>query len=242
MSGQKLEIVYGLEAISTLDAWASICECLKEAGVSSSVDAKLDGVQVKFDTVNDNIQNLSLKHFHIELDEISIVFGVVRTWEHVLIRIDNHSSLRYLHWDTIVKAFLSKAVFTQAWVSDINYQFWQNAEDPLQYKAHGKSYEGLPMKSNGLPPPLEQMNIDTSRNPGRRVIRSGYVEAVGSCMWLSDEFWLRVGSDKKKFIDEFADKIEQMEEGVLKLKVSDMPFTDTSTGVIQDKIRDILYS
>ena len=52
------------------------------------------------------------------------------------------------------------------------------------------------MKSNGLPPPLDQMEIDTSGNPGRNVLRQGYIEAIGSTMWLGSLFWERTGVDK----------------------------------------------
>lgn len=31
--------------------------------------------------------------------------------------------------------------------------------------------------------------VDTSRNPGRSVLRTGYIESVGSTMWLGSAFW-----------------------------------------------------
>ena len=86
--------------------------------------------------------------------------------------------------------------FIMAYVFDVNYQYWQNAQDPLQYSARGKDYSALPMISNGMPPPLEQMIIDTSRNPGRRILCEGYIEAVGATMWLGEVFWSRTHADR----------------------------------------------
>lgn len=35
----------------------------------------------------------------------------------------------------------------QAWVADVDYDYWQNATDPLQYESAGRSLSGLSMKS-----------------------------------------------------------------------------------------------
>ncbi len=61
--------------------------------------------------------------------------------------------------------FVVATGFVQAWVYDIEYDFWQNAKDPLEYEAAGRSSANLPKISNGLPPPLSQLEIDTSQNP-----------------------------------------------------------------------------
>jgi hypothetical protein len=92
-------------------------------------------------------------------------------------------------WDKWAARFIGHPNFVMAWLSDAEYEFWQNAEDLLQYTTKGKPHEHLPKKSNGLPPPLEQTIVDISGNPGRRALRSGYYEAVGAVMWLGDSFW-----------------------------------------------------
>jgi hypothetical protein len=97
------------------------------------------------------------------------------------------------------------------------------------------------MKSNNLPPPLEQMIIDTSNNPGRRIIRMGYVEAVGSPIWLGRQFWERTGKDKNKVMETFAKESQLIEKDVLRIQVLDKPFTDSSDVAIQNKLRETLY-
>lgn len=60
-----------------------------------------------------------------------------------------------------------------AWLADLQYDFWQNAHDPLQYTARNRTFDHLPKKANGLPYPLQQTITDTSSNPGRHVLRKG---------------------------------------------------------------------
>ena len=98
-------------------------------------------------------------------------------------------------WDSWVSPFLDELGFVQAWVSDVEYDHGQNASDPIEYTAVGRDYSHLPLKSNGLPFPLEQQVIDTSANPGRWTMRIGYIEAIGSTMWLGKNFWNAVGKE-----------------------------------------------
>jgi len=242
MIGQELEVIYGLEPISPSDAWEVIYRYLLELGFATSTIAKLYNKKIRLDQVNNDILEFSRDHFLVELPEVAVRYGPVTAWNHLLISIESRSEHKEFGWELLVEAFFRKATFIQAWVTDIEYNFWQNAHDPLQYKSHGKSYEDLPMKSNGLPPPLEQINIDTSDNPGRRVIKQGYVEAIGSCIWLGDEFWLRTGIEKKVVALEFPNESEQLNENVLLLRFADQPFTDATDVEIQNKIRNVLYS
>ena len=76
-----------------------------------------------------------------------------------------HAGERRFLWDEWVVPFLGSPDFVMAWLADSEYEFWQNAYDPLQYKAVNKPFDHLPKKSNGLPYPLEQTIIDTSDNP-----------------------------------------------------------------------------
>lgn len=133
--------------------------------------------------------------------------------------------------------------FIQAWVSDVEYDFWQNATDPLEYECVGRPLSGLPMKSNGLPPPLDQMEIDTSGNPGRNVLRQGYIEAIGSTMWLGNLFWERVGVDRFASISLLESQEFKVYEcgRFLKVVTSDKVFSDDSTLEKQRALRQILF-
>lgn len=110
--------------------------------------------------------------------------------------------------------------FRASRVYDDEYEFWQNAADPIQYKGSGRSYAGLPMKSNGLPYSVEQMVIDTSANPGRRIFRQGYVEAIGAIMWLGEQFWSLTGARKQDVLAEVCLTCEELPNGVLRVQGS----------------------
>jgi hypothetical protein len=131
--------------------------------------------------------------------------------------------------------------FRAARVYDIEYEFWQNATDPIQYRCRNRSYAGLPMKSNGLPYPLEQLIIDTSGNPGRRVFREGYIEAIGAVMWLGEQFWDLTAANKCHVLNSFA--CEECARGVLRIQAGDTPFTSAEGAErgLQESLRAILF-
>ena len=133
--------------------------------------------------------------------------------------------------------------FTQAWISDVEYEYRQNAYSILQYTSAGREHSHLPKKSNGLPFPVEETIIDTSLNPGRMILRDGYVEVVASTMWLGKRFWECVGTVKKhSLLDAKWIHVDALENEVVKLTAAEHCFVDVSTSEIQNKLRDILYS
>ena len=145
-------------------------------------------------------------------------------------------------WDDWIEKFLYEEKFIQGWIYDVDYDYWQTADDPLEYTSEKREYLHLPMKSNGLPYPLEKQIIDTSRNPGRWEFRMGYLEAIGSTMWLSDIFWNYVGFDKKeRLLNTNWIRKEVYENGVIKLIAADECFSDESTADIQNNLRNLLY-
>jgi hypothetical protein len=101
---------------------------------------------------------------------------------------------------------------------------------------------GLPMKSNDLPPPLDKMIVDTSRNPGRRILRDGHIEAIGHRMWLGPEFLARVpGADRKSILAARELRVTERPDGLLEIVAQDAPFIDTTTAEKQDRLRRLLF-
>jgi hypothetical protein len=127
---------------------------------------------------------------------------------------------------------------------DAEYDHWQNADDPLQYTAVGKPYAHLPMKSNCLPRPLEQSIIDTSANPGRWCFHDGYIEAVGSMMWLGNPFWSLTGAKQQRVQNTPWLQTVQTAPSVLKIQAAEHCFTtaDGTIGELQSKLRSLLFS
>ncbi len=240
MTGERLQIIYGLNVVTPLEAWEAIFDYLLKEGVPSTTLVKFSGKEISLGSVYENIYKSENKHFRIALDDMLIDYGVVTAWKHVLVSVKSQSS--HCEWDKLISNFLGKAIFIQAWISDNTYNFWQNATDPLQYKAYGKSFSELPIKSNNLPPPLEQVEIDISANPGRRIIKKGYIEAIGHHMWLGPEFFHRVPNIQREvlFTQPWLQVIE-LENDVLELIVLDTPFIDESTHEIQNQLRSLLF-
>lgn len=146
------------------------------------------------------------------------------------------------NWQEWSNPFLPMPVFIQAWVSDVEYDYWQNACDPIEFTSVGREYLHLPMKSNGLPYPLAQQIVDTAENPGRWLFHIGFIEAIGSTMWLNENFWNYVGQYKKqKLFNESWIRTEVLENGVVKLVAADECFMDESTADKQNRLREILY-
>lgn len=145
-------------------------------------------------------------------------------------------------WHAWVFYFLEVNTFIQAWISDVEYDYWQNVVSPDTYRLAGKEYLHLPTKSNGLPYPLTDQIMDNSKNPGRWEFCMGYMEAIGSTMWLGENFWNYVGQDKKqKLFDESWIRTEILENGVVKLIAADECFMDESTADKQNCLREIIY-
>jgi hypothetical protein len=146
-------------------------------------------------------------------------------------------------WDGWMAEFMGESAFIMAWVADVEYDHWQNAEDPLNYTAVGKPYEHLPMKSNGLPYPLEQMIVDTSANPGRWRYRGDYAEAVGAMMWLGSPFWGLTGADLDRVAAERDLQVSRPLPSVTRIKTAESCFTSDAgaEGRLQEKLRSLLF-
>jgi hypothetical protein len=145
-------------------------------------------------------------------------------------------------WDEWIFELVNEN-FVSAWVADAEYEFWQNAEDPLQYTALGRTWDHLPKRSNDLPPPLEQIVVDTSQNPGRRILRIGFIEAVGSLMWFGERFWEMTGAEKQCVISEPFLKCAEVIPGVIRVESAKESFlTDQGqSGDLQRRLRALLF-
>ena len=139
--------------------------------------------------------------------------------------------------------FLANPAFVMAWVADIDYDFWQNADDPLEYGARNQPFDHLPMRSNGLPYPLQQTIIDTSNNPGRYALRRGYHEAIGHVMWLRAPFWSLTGADRRQVENQEGLSRSHPSADVLRIQAFPrcLQTSEGESGKIQRSLRDLLF-
>ena len=125
----------------------------------------------------------------------------------------------------------------QAFLHDRDYEFWQNAADPLQYRAKGRPVPTDRLVDNGLPPPVNQMVVDTSHNPGRRTLRRGYVEQVSDPMWFSDA-WIEQSLPALQCIPSV--QLDSL-AGYTKVSVTNRLFGLSSSDT-QNELRRAIYS
>lgn len=183
-----------------------------------------------------------MSDFRAEFDGGSINYGDSFNAQLATLYIDNLVSSE-ADGNKWLSHLLEDTRFIQARLYDDDYDTWQIMDDLGYYASCNHSYDNLPLKSNGLPFPLEATVIDTSNNPGRWSFKEGYIEFVGSVMWLGDKFWEKTGSSKDKVLA--CDWLQLEEIGdTIKLRVHDKPFTtaDGQEGILQNQLRDLLYS
>ena len=225
--------------ISDSQALRTIIVTMRKFGVTEFND---HGKQISSDLYLKKIEKQGKWSRSVEAGGMSFRFGHVVALKHSFISIEEVTVGSSVSWANWVEPFLAVDGFVQAWLSDADYDYWQNARDPLQYQAVGRSYSNLPMKSNGLPSPLEQVEIDTSSNPGRWSLQSGHVEAIGATMWLGMPFWEIVGENRKDALlsaDGFA--VRSVGHDVIQIIASEQCFCDESTKDKQNRLRAVLY-
>jgi hypothetical protein len=177
----------------------------------------------------------------LETDELSFSAGHAAAYRQSFLLIREKKPCAEKFWDAWVKPFVSRPDLVQAWVSDCEYERWQNASDPNEYLVAGRSMLGLATKSNSLPAPLDRQIIDTSKNPGRWELRDGYTEAIGPTMWLANLFWSRVGQRRRHALASIHGiRTIEFSHDVLKL-ISEVPMFDEKTSIQQDELRMALY-
>lgn len=179
----------------------------------------------------------------VEAGGLKFSFGWIPLFNHAFLSIEEVATGLETSWAAWVAPFLAIDGFVQAWVTDAEYDYWQNVKDPLQYEEAGRSYSHLPTKLNGLPPPLEQMEIDISNNPCRWILQSGFREAIGSTMWLSPLFWHLTGTGcKDAELSANGFDVQHEANGIIKVVAADHCFCDETTENVQRKLRSILFN
>jgi len=239
MSTEAIECIYEIGGMPPRRAWDRISSWVTGRSIDQD-SLMLYGTTLTSQSVGAYLDEKRLEHFFIEGNGCAIRYSPVGAFEHCLVTIQCDETVRVDEWVALASMLATSQLVT-ARVYNLEYEFWQNASDPLQYTARGRSYEGLSLQSNALPFPLERKVIDTSRNPGRRVLRRGYVEAVGAIMWLGPTFAARTGSRVEDICERWNAKCGPGE--VVELRVFPNCFESASgvEGELQDRLRYSLF-
>src|SRR3954453_20202314 len=167
---EKLDIVFGLEVIPPADETGRLTKsrCIDDAQAFRTIIASILGLG-EVPEFKEAHRSISAAAYLAQIEAqgkgsrtveekgLSFRFGTVTALKHRFLsiqEIEPDSAKSWRHW---VEPFLSESNFIQAWVSDRNYDYWDKASAPVQYQAAQRNYSHLRLKSNGLPPPLEQL-------------------------------------------------------------------------------------
>ena len=217
---EQLEIVFDLNALAATAVLQTIMDVIHKLGLPDEIKIALTHVEYKSVKYEKLLKQAKQKgHFsRFFTGKLSHDFGIVANWEHSFIHIREQERGAAKNWDEWLTPFINVPGFVQARVSDMEFDHWQNAEDFLEYECGGRDYSGLPLISNGLPPPLEQKVVDISGNPGRRIIKKGYIEAVGLRMWFGQVFWNLIGKKNPKQLEAAGWTITELPGGITYLE------------------------
>ena len=236
---KQLEIVFRLGSISAIEALQELL------GVAKRLALMTDDERARWGTSSflTKVEKSGKWSQELKFAGMSFQFGVVTVWKHCFISIMQLEAGSRVDWDTWLAPFIKKQGFVQAWLVSREFDYWQNAKQPMQYELAGRDYSGLPLKSNGLPPPLSDIWIDISNNPGRRVLKEGYVEAVGEKMWLSPIFKERIGGIDIERLHAAGWAVDTKEiDEITVLTASSGSFSEQATIERQWKLRAALYA
>ncbi|TEW50610.1 hypothetical protein [Psychromonas algicola] len=237
---QKLEFVFSLNSKKQIEILKSLESLLiREDNINS---ISMYGERIKFSSLLLDFKKFKRHKFNIESEYFNFHLVELVNYQQVSLKIKVKKINRERWWLEWVNELVKLDGFLQAWLVDIEFDYWQNVTDPIEYSVKGKSYEGLPMLSNNLPAPLEQLEIDISKNIGVRKLCVGYTEAIGSHMWLSNDFLQKIGKNIEDLKNALEGCIECIDSKVFYIHVGEEVFKDFSTESKQKKLRDVIYS
>lgn len=183
---------------SSFEIWQKVTSNWLELE-SESYFTRTDGTKISASELNERLNAGLNWPGPLEFANLRFLVVALPAMQQTIITIEEKLTGAKGSWDKWIAPFVSEPAFVQAWVIGADYDFWQNASDPIEYQVAGRNFSHLPMKSNGFPFPLEAKIIDTSYNPARVEIKSGYVEAIGTEMWIGHNLMLRLGKRLNKF-------------------------------------------
>jgi hypothetical protein len=236
----KITLVFELGDADPLRLLELIKRRIAQAGITLEGFA-LNGKPMNFQRMAQTIKQTKRSWFAIQGQGLQFDLSSIKNFEICSLCVEITQPTQIVWNDWVLG--LVKETFILAWLADVDYDYWQNAHDPLQYAAQGRSCDGLPMISNGLPPPLVQAVVDISRNPGRRILRVGFIEAVGSTMWLGDKFWGKTNANRGRVKSANFLRCTELTPHVLRIEAAPAPFsTDQGpSGNFQRELRALLF-
>jgi hypothetical protein len=238
---ESLSIVFGLGRLTPTAALDVIEAVYRKHGFSLDEFSRREK-PLRFASLVATIKRSGRKTFSIWSDRYDIQLAHVTNDHHNLLVVDTHARPN-VPWSDWIAQVAGSEHFVMAWVTNIEYETWQNMWDPQFYVLAGKPFDHLPKVLSESPSLRGQLVVDCSENPGRRVIRDGYVEAIGATMWLGAPFWELTGADLSEVVVADWLRINWPLPNVLALEAAPTPFisADGISGELQGQLRHLLF-
>ena len=238
MACTLLEITGTSDGPDTAEAWQRIAQVLAEEH-SPDTPFEINDVPRKLGKVGDYIAKARVVIFDVAGAGFEFRYSPAGPRDASRIRVERKGGpdLDGQFW---VSQLTESDWLLSAYVADLNYEYWQNADDPRLYGLAGKSLDGLALIPGRGPGPGQM--VDVSRHPGRRVFRNGYIEAVGAVMWLGRQFAARTGADLDALWSADWCTAEEYRPGTLCVRTQEGCFTSSEgrEGELQDRLRAAL--
>ncbi|HEX4158051.1 MAG TPA: hypothetical protein VHY79_06220 [Rhizomicrobium sp.] len=226
------------EPLDILGVFHAIKDVLAQIGIRPNFQT-YEGTPVSEKRVKARLPRYGIPYLRV--DGLALQAGNIPGWKQSFLMVDEKSPGTASSWDQWVAPFLGCPNFVQAWVADTEYNYWQNAEDTMLYTSAGRDMSGLKLKSNGQHYPSERVIVDTSENPGRWEFRQGYIEAIGSPIWIGENLWRAIGENREnelRALDWL--HLTEPQKGVLRVEY-DFQFIDEATAAKQNALREAIY-
>lgn len=241
-----LEIVYEYESITPWEVWSVIYEELDRQSLLSEKYA-VNQWNMKPSKIAEHLESRNEDWFSINDGTLKMMYTDPMC-QHTLVTLEVeilHKKQIDVDWNGFAERLAELGRFKMAWVIDLEYFMWQTEEDLEEYIESGYPARELKMKPSGMSAPFDADIIDTSDNPGRRIIHpEGYVEAVGHKMWIGDELYPLTGASREDLLSA-ADWLLEVKETdrYIYLKAAEEPFVN-DTGAsrdLQDRLRALVF-
>ncbi len=233
-----IEIVLEIDKLSSKEALVLIIKEMSKRGILSGLNIK--GKNITPDELINRVNNFGEWSFEVSAAGLSFQFGSLRRFDLVLVHLQEQVPGASGGWKNWLEPFLWSESFVQAWVSDVEFDHWQNAKDLSFYTDRKDKLAEVKIISNNLPPPLTRDIVDVSNNPGRRVLKQGYVECVGLSMWLGRNFWQKIGGFDIKRLQDAGWRVSEESESITLLESE--AFDEKHPKFAQELLRSALYS
>ena len=179
MKGSAIECIFTGDRLNAIEAANSLMD-LFVAHYGSQVDIQHYDEKLRLYELPDRIRSAQRRSFLLEVNSLEVRFAFLPNYDHACVIIEDTEDFT-TDWLAYVNCFRSRTDLFSICTYDRRYECWQNMTDPRVLTNMGLPTDDLTIFHDEM---FDIDQVDTTGNPGRRVLQHGYVEAIGAEMWL----------------------------------------------------------